>query len=276
MNMDLRGLMALIHSEGVVLSRYLDSVGVWTIGVGHTAAAGGLDPRTFKGTLTMQEVIDLLRADIAKYERDVARALTVPVTQDMFNALVHFHYNTGGITKAKLTRSINAGRTDRKTIRAGFMGWLQPPELKGRREIETAMFFGDYPPETATLYKAGQDGRVNWGSGRQVNVRQLLDRSGDTIADLRAQGSRTIRKADMLEGGVGVVGGLTVIEKGLDVGERVQSATQRGSSLFDALAAQSTGILLAVGIVVVVGLVWYIVRQQKQLRLHLHRSGEHI
>ncbi|WP_428141663.1 glycoside hydrolase family protein, partial [Bradyrhizobium sp.] len=36
--------MALISHEGIVLSRYKDSVGVWTIGVGHTKAAGNPDP----------------------------------------------------------------------------------------------------------------------------------------------------------------------------------------------------------------------------------------
>lgn len=276
MRMDTRGLMALIHSEGVVLSRYLDSVGVWTIGVGHTASAGGLDPRTFKGTLTMQQVIDLLRDDVAKFERRVRQTIKVPITQDMFNALVHFDYNTGGIHRAKLADAINAGKTDRRTILAGFMGWTRPASLKGRREVETAMFFGEYPPETATLYRAGADGRVDWRSGRKVNVRQLLERSSDTVADLRAQGSRTIRKADMLEAAVSVSGGVTVVEKGLGVAERVQSATERGASLYDAISQQSAGIVLVVAVVVIVGLIWWIIRQQKKLRLHIHQTGEHI
>lgn len=30
-------------------SPYLDSVGVWTLSVGYTAAAGFPDPKTFKG-----------------------------------------------------------------------------------------------------------------------------------------------------------------------------------------------------------------------------------
>ena len=35
-----RGLLALIRHEGVVPGPYLDVKGVWTFGIGHTAARG--------------------------------------------------------------------------------------------------------------------------------------------------------------------------------------------------------------------------------------------
>ena len=87
-----RGLMAIIAHEGIVKSRYKDSVGVWTIGVGHTKAAGGLNPETFTGELSLNEVMDLFRKDIARYEADVTKAFAgVPLIQHEFYALESFH-----------------------------------------------------------------------------------------------------------------------------------------------------------------------------------------
>ena len=45
MKMSDRGRAELAGHEGIVPGPYLDSVGVWTFGVGHTANAGAPDPR---------------------------------------------------------------------------------------------------------------------------------------------------------------------------------------------------------------------------------------
>lgn len=180
MKMSTAGLIALIGHEGIVLSRYKDSVGVSTIGVGHTKAAGGLDPATFSGTLTMSQALDLLRTDIAKYENGVNAALRVPLTQYEFDALVSFHYNTGAISKATLTKTLNAG--NRKLAGEQFMNWIKPPEIKARREAEKTLFLtGKYPPPMATVYPADANGRVLWSKGTRVNVEQLLAQKPLTI-----------------------------------------------------------------------------------------------
>ena len=44
MHMTDRGLLALVRHEGIVPGPYLDVAGVWTFGIGHTAAAGSPDP----------------------------------------------------------------------------------------------------------------------------------------------------------------------------------------------------------------------------------------
>jgi len=142
MKTSIKGLLALISHEGVVLSSYRDSEGVWTIGVGHTAAAGA--PKPSPGLIvTLRQAIDLFRRDIVKYEAGVNRAVKVPVKQHEFDALVSFHYNTGGVGVAKLTKSLNAG--DRASAAAQFMGWTKPPEIIGRRRKEQHLFAtGDY------------------------------------------------------------------------------------------------------------------------------------
>ena len=110
-----RGLLALIRHEGVVPGPYLDVKHIWTFGIGHTAAAGPPDPaRMSRGMPTdldagIREAFRLFRADIVAYEAEVLRAVKVPLEPHEFDALVSFHYNTGAIARASLTRLHRAG-----------------------------------------------------------------------------------------------------------------------------------------------------------------------
>lgn len=72
----------------------------WTIGWGATGP--GIGP----GTVWTRAQCDArLEADIARHAADVERALAgVPTSQGQFDALVSFHYNTGAIQRATLTR----------------------------------------------------------------------------------------------------------------------------------------------------------------------------
>jgi lysozyme len=143
-----KGLLEICEHEGIVPAPYLDSVGTWTFGVGHTRAAGGPDPAKMQmGMPTdLDTAIDyalaVFREDIKKYEQRVNDAIKVPLEQHEFDALVSFDFNTGGIYRAKLTQAINRG--DDKAFEH-FMGWLKPPEIKKRRKDEMSLFVtGDY------------------------------------------------------------------------------------------------------------------------------------
>lgn len=175
MKMSEAGLIALIGHEGIVLSTYLDSVGVPTIGVGHTKSAGGLDPDKFTGTLTMRQALDLLREDIAKYETGVNRAVKVPLEQHEFDALVSFHFNTGSIGKASFVKKLNDG--DRAGAIKGIMDWRKPAAIIPRRTAERDLFrTGIYPPPLATVYPTNSKRQVLWSKGTRVNVIDLLGR----------------------------------------------------------------------------------------------------
>lgn len=63
-----------------------------TIGYGHLVKSG----ENFHGGITETEAIKLLRADIATAERAVRDNITVPVTQNQYDALVSLAYNIGG------------------------------------------------------------------------------------------------------------------------------------------------------------------------------------
>jgi lysozyme len=182
MKMSTAGLMALIAREAIVLTRYKDSVGVWTIGVGHTKAAGGIDPATFTGTLTIQQVLDMLRTDIASYEDDVNHAVRALLKQHEFDALVSFHYNTGGIKVASLTKSINAG--DKQTAAIQFMNWVTPTSIKARRDSERLQFVsGIYPEPFATIYPADASGNIQWSKGKRTDLRGVLTTTEPTPLD---------------------------------------------------------------------------------------------
>lgn len=174
-----RGLAEIAGHEGIALTAYQDTKGVWTIGLGHTAAAGPPDPRA-KVYLSLDEAMVLFRKDIAKFEAEVNAAVRVPLAQHEFDALVSFHYNTGGIGRAKLTAALNRG--DREEAIKGFLGWLQPPEIASRRKAEQALFAtGKYGDGKATLFRASASGMVV-SSGTRLDVLAALEAETATPA----------------------------------------------------------------------------------------------
>jgi lysozyme len=162
-----RGLLALARHEGIVPAPYLDVAGVWTFGVGHTAAAGapgpGQLPRGMPVDLDagIREALRLFRADLARYEAEVLCAVTVPLAAHEFDALVSFHFNTGAITRAALRKRLNAG--DRAGAGAAFMNWLRPASLRSRREAERDLFLhGRYPEGSIPVWATDANGRVDF------------------------------------------------------------------------------------------------------------------
>ncbi|MEE4154269.1 MAG: lysozyme [Erythrobacter sp.] len=120
----------------------------WTIGWGATGAGLKRGERIGPGTVWTQAQCDArLEADLRRYAREVAAALgAAPTTQAQFDALVSFHYNTGAIARATLTRLHIAGEHERAA--AEFKRWNQAGGrvLKGlvrRRAAEERMYRGE-------------------------------------------------------------------------------------------------------------------------------------
>ena len=160
-----KGILEIAEHEGVVPAPYRDSVGVWTFGIGHTAAAGGLDPREMNSAMpadvdaAVMRAIDVFRQDLTKYEARVNAAIKVPLKQHEFDALVSFDFNTGGIHRAQLTKAINRGDKD---AARHFMGWLRPAEIYNRRKAEMRLFqTGDYDHNGDSIPVWRTDGKGN-------------------------------------------------------------------------------------------------------------------
>lgn len=90
----------------------------WTIGWGST----GED--VIPGLIWTQDQCDArLKRDLIRYARDVAKALDGATTSPgQFDALTSFHYNTGAIAKATLTKLHCKGRF--AEARAEFGKWI--------------------------------------------------------------------------------------------------------------------------------------------------------
>lgn len=169
-----RGAFAIACYEGIVPGPYFDSVGVATWGIGHTKAAGAPDPaamgRGMPADLTgvVAAAIRLFRDDLAHYAAAVAAAVKVPVTQPEFDALVSFHYNTGAIGHASLVAALNRG--DRLSAATGFMNWLKPPEVIGRRKKESELFRdGIYPTGPVNVWQVSLAGHVIYKPIRTIS-----------------------------------------------------------------------------------------------------------
>lgn len=140
-----KATLELIKSfEGLELKAYKDAVGVWTIGYGHTAMAGGLVP-TAGMTITKEQAEALLLKDLKKYEDAVHRFIRVPLTENQYGALVSFTYNLGpgNLEKSTLRKKINA--KDYKGAAQEFLRWDRAggKVLRGltrRREAEKALY----------------------------------------------------------------------------------------------------------------------------------------
>ncbi len=161
------GIVTLAAHEGLVPAPYKDSVGVWTYGVGHTAAAGDPDPSAMPKDMPTGQAFDdavahairLFAEDLGKYEKRVNDAVKVDLEQHEFDALVSFDFNTGGIFKAKLTESLNAGDKARAAER--LMGWLRPVEIRGRRTAEMNLFrTGKYSEADVPIWGTNGNGRL--------------------------------------------------------------------------------------------------------------------
>lgn len=106
------GCLEILSYEGIALSKYYDSVGVQTIGAGATVSEiPNIKQWAWDKTLTLDEVADLFKKSLTKYENGVNKAVKVAIKQHQFDALVSFCYNvgTGGMSKSTLLKRINAG-----------------------------------------------------------------------------------------------------------------------------------------------------------------------
>lgn len=130
--------------EANKLVAYKDCVGIWTIGRGHTAAAGA--PIPVAGMrITPQESDEIFIRDLEKFEAGVSRAIKRPMTQPQFDAFVSLAFNigVGAFSKSSVVSRFNRG--DVNGAAAAFLMWNKAGgrELAGltrRRKAEMKLF----------------------------------------------------------------------------------------------------------------------------------------
>lgn len=133
------GVELIKKFEGLRLTAYQDSVGVWTIGYGHTRTAReGMK-------ITEPEAEALLRDDLADAESDVSRMVGVPLNDNQFAALVSFVFNLGGnnFALSTLRKMLNKGLYEgasKQFARWNKAGGKVLPGLSRRRDAERELF----------------------------------------------------------------------------------------------------------------------------------------
>lgn len=150
--------------EGCILQAYDDAndhivpaggkaQGVLTIGYGHTSAAG--EPKVFPGqTITKQQADAILASDLVRVESDVNRLVKVPLTQNQFDALVSFHFNTGALGKSSILKVLNDKNYEDAANRILLYNRAGGKVLAGlvrRREAEKKMFLSPDTKSNSTV-----------------------------------------------------------------------------------------------------------------------------
>jgi lysozyme len=134
-----KGTELLKHFEGCELSAYQDSVGVWTIGYGHTKGV-------YDGmTITQGQAEQMLLTELEEYEGYIESMVTVPLTQNQFDALVVWVYNLGptNFRNSTLLKELNAGNYNaagQEITRWNKAGGKVLAGLVKRREAEAELF----------------------------------------------------------------------------------------------------------------------------------------
>jgi len=128
------------------LKAYLDSGGVWTIGIGTIQYPNGAKVK--KGdTITSQEMYDYFKFELrSKVEKAIVLTRD-DINQVQFDAVVDFAYNVGtnALQKSTLLKTLNAKLTDMKIV-DNFFSWRfdNGKEVGGllrRRMSEALLYF---------------------------------------------------------------------------------------------------------------------------------------
>lgn len=137
--------------EGLKLTAYQDSAGIWTIGYG-TILYENNTPVKKGDVITQQKADQLIEREITFKSNKVNAAIgTVAINQNQFDALVSFAYNvgTGALMGSTLLKKVKANPAD-PTIRDSFMVWnkahvngklVAVQGLTNRRRAEADLYF---------------------------------------------------------------------------------------------------------------------------------------
>lgn len=144
MKLSPEGLDAIKQHEGFRADVYDDGAGFLTIGYGHKLTPDEIGVLT---VVSFAQATQLLRRDVQAAEAAVNDAVTVPLVQGEFDALVSLVFNigAGAFRRSTLLRKLNAedrAGAAREFGRWVFAGGKRMAGLVSRRAAEAAMFRG--------------------------------------------------------------------------------------------------------------------------------------
>lgn len=138
------GINFIAGWEGVEYKAYKDAVGLWTVAIGHLIK---LPEEKFllNKTLTREEVYDIFREDIKRFENNLNKVIKVPINQNQFDALISLAFNigNGAFNNSTLLRVLNQGNYEEvpnQILRWDKAGGKTLLGLTRRRKAEVELF----------------------------------------------------------------------------------------------------------------------------------------
>ncbi len=133
------GLELIKKFEGCETTAYQDSVGVWTIGFGHTK---GVEEGQ---TCSIEDAESMLADEMDEYEGYINNMVKVDLQQHEFDALVAWVYNLGptNLGESTMLKVLNGGQFDRVPDEMNRWTRAGGKILEGlvrRRQAESLMF----------------------------------------------------------------------------------------------------------------------------------------
>jgi len=141
MNISNEGISLIKKFEGCELESYQDSVGIWTIGYGHTKnIKEGM-------TISKEQADNMLLNELDEYCEYVEKAVDVTLKQCEFDALVAWTYNLGPTNLNKSTMLKKLNNKEYQDVPHEIKRWNKAggKVLQGlvrRREAESLLFQG--------------------------------------------------------------------------------------------------------------------------------------
>ncbi len=139
------GLQLIRKYEGYKSTPYRCPAGLYTVGYGHVIGNGLQLPDEWNRTLSLGEINELLRTDLARFERGVLRYCPVYLTQSQFDSLVSFSFNlgVGVLQRSTLRQKLNRGDYDgaaKVLLKYNKAGGVVLKGLTRRRQAEYRLF----------------------------------------------------------------------------------------------------------------------------------------
>lgn len=163
------GLALIKKYEGLRLTAYQDSAGVWTIGYGHTGKVDG--KAVSKGmTITRVRSEELLKTDVKKFWDYTGLTSYVPVAaalnENQRSALTSFAFNCGQTNLKTLCKDRSISEIGEAMLLYNKAGGKVLSGLTTRRKAERELYLTEVTKDMDTLRKGDE--------GQQVTVLQIL------------------------------------------------------------------------------------------------------
>ena len=141
MKISKEGIALIKKFEGIELEAYQDSVGVWTIGYGHTKGVKEGD------NISLKKAEQMLEEELIEYEGYINNMVELGLEQNQFDALVAWVYNLGptNLRQSTLLKVLNQGLFNEVPYEIKRWNKAGGEVLNGlvrRREAEALLFEG--------------------------------------------------------------------------------------------------------------------------------------